>query len=495
MLVRNTLWNLVGFCAPMVVAVFCIPVIVRALGTEKFGVLNLAWMVIGYFTLFDLGLGRALTKLVAERLGSGRRDDLPALVWTGSALMLALGIVGAIVLGMLSPFLVTHTFKVPAEIREETLHTFYLLAAAVPLVISTTGLRGILEAHQRFDLTSVLRVSMGVFTFLGPLLVLPFSRDLFWITFALVAGRLFAWICHLYFCNRIMPELVSCISPKRSMVRPLLAFGGWITVSNVISPVMVSLDRFLIGAMISMTAVAYYSTPWEVVTKFLVIPGSVVAVLFPAFSAAFVRDSSRADRLYRRGFKYVFFVLFPLIFLVVIFAKEVLHLWLGGEFAENGFRVLQLLAIGILVNGMASLPFAFIQGAGRPDVTAKFHMVEALFYLPCAWWLIKDYGVTGAALAWALRAGADAGVLFVFAERYLVGESIRGKSHIAFALSSIGVLILAMISLPVVVKLPMVMLVLTIFVLATWRWGVDVEERAYINDKAVSFFKVLHSRH
>ena len=421
MLVRNTLWSLWGFAVPVAVAVFCIPAIVRALGTERFGVLNLAWMVIGYFTLFDLGLGRALTKLVAEKLGSERRDDLPSLVWTASALMLALGVVGAIVLGMLSPFLVTHTFKVPAEIREETLHTFYLLAAAVPFVISTTGLRGILEAHQRFDLASLLRVSMGVFTFLGPLLILPFSRNLFWITFALVAGRFLAWICHLYFCIRIMPELKSDISPKRSMITPLLAFGGWITVSNVISPVMVSLDRLLIGALISMTAVAYYSTPWEVVTKLLVIPGSVVAVLFPAFSAAFVLDSPRAGKLYQRGLKYVFFVLFPLIFLVVIFAKEGLQIWLGAEFAENGFRVLQFLAIGILVNGMASIPFAYIQGAGRPDVTAKFHMVEAVFYLPCAWWLIKDYGVTGAALAWVLRAGADAGLLFVFAGRLLVG--------------------------------------------------------------------------
>ena len=494
LLARNTLWNLVGLGAPMIVAVACIPVIVRRVGTERFGMLNLAWMVIGYFTLFDLGLGRALTKLVAEKLGCERQHDLPALVWTASVLMLGLGLIGGIVLGLLSPILVLHIFNVPAGMQKELLGTFYLLAAAIPLVISTTGLRGILEAHQRFDLSNHLRIFMGVVTFLAPLIVLPFSINLFWITLALVAGRIFAWCGHLYFCLRIMPELKARISVERSMVRPLLKFGGWMTVSNVISPMMVSLDRFLIGALISMTAVAYYSTPWEIVTKFLVIPGAVVGVLFPAFSAAFTQDSMQVGRLYLRGLKYMFFALFPLMFLVVSFAKEGLHLWLGSEFAENGFRVMQILAVGILVNGVASIPFSFIQGMGRPDITAKFHMAEAVFYLPCVWWLVKGYGVTGAALAWTLRAGTDALFLLIFARRFLLEEHAGNKVLAVCSVFSVGVLILAMVSLPFAIKLPAIGLVLAAFFLAAWYWGTEVDERAYMKSSIGSIFKLHHNR-
>jgi len=280
---------------------------------------------------------------------------------------------------------------------------------------------------------------------------------------------------------------------ERSMVRPLLKFGGWMTVSNVISPLMVYLDRFLIGVLISMTAVAYYSTPWEIVTRFLVIPGAVVGVLFPAFSTAFDQDSQRAGRLYLRGLKYVFLSLFPLMLLVVSFAKEGLHLWLGPEFAENGFRVMQLLAVGILVIGVAGIPFAFIQGMGRPDVTAKFHMVEAVFYIPCAWWLVKGYGPTGAALAWTIRAGADALFLLLFAKKFLLEEHARYKVHAVCAVSSVGVLILAMVSLPFAVKLPIVGLALTAFFLTAWYWGVEVEERSYINDKVGNFLKYFHA--
>src|SRR5438876_3369213 len=65
LLARNTVWNLLGSGAPMLLAVFCIPILIRGLGTDRFGVLTLAWALIGYASLFDLRLRRALTPLVA----------------------------------------------------------------------------------------------------------------------------------------------------------------------------------------------------------------------------------------------------------------------------------------------------------------------------------------------------------------------------------------------------------------------------------------------
>ena len=142
LLARNTVWNLVGSGAPMVVAVFCIPILIHGLGTERFGVLTLAWTLIGYASLFDLGLGRALTQLVARKLGAGEEKDVPGLVWTSLALMLLLGVLGAGVVGLSSPWLVHRALNVPAELQREALESFYLLGLAVPVVICTTGLRG-----------------------------------------------------------------------------------------------------------------------------------------------------------------------------------------------------------------------------------------------------------------------------------------------------------------------------------------------------------------
>ena len=142
-LAKNTMWNLVGAAAPLLVAVLCIPILVDEMGAARFGILALAWVVIGYFGLFDLGLGRALTKLVADELGAGREEQIPVLAWTALTLMLALGIGGGLILGALTPQLVRHILKIPVELQAEASGAFYVLAASIPVVISTAGLRPI----------------------------------------------------------------------------------------------------------------------------------------------------------------------------------------------------------------------------------------------------------------------------------------------------------------------------------------------------------------
>ncbi|MGC1616486.1 MAG: hypothetical protein WA736_17540, partial [Candidatus Acidiferrum sp.] len=77
LLARNTVWNLIGNGAPLIVAVFSIPILIHGLGKDRFGVLTLAWALIGYAGLFDMGLGRALTQLVAKKLGSGESHEIP----------------------------------------------------------------------------------------------------------------------------------------------------------------------------------------------------------------------------------------------------------------------------------------------------------------------------------------------------------------------------------------------------------------------------------
>ena len=113
LLARNTLWSLLGQALPMVAAVLAIPLLVRGLGTERFGILTLTWTVIGYFSLFDFGLGRSLTQVVAERLGSGRTEELPALVWTSMLMILGLGVVLGSTLALATPWMAHSALHIP----------------------------------------------------------------------------------------------------------------------------------------------------------------------------------------------------------------------------------------------------------------------------------------------------------------------------------------------------------------------------------------------
>ena len=450
---RNVVWNLLGNGAPLLVAIIAIPILINGLGIDRFGMLTIAWMVVGYFSLFDLGLGRALTQLVSERLGVGKEKDVVSLVWTTLALMALFSVTGSCVLISVTPWLIRDILNIPADLYQEALVSFYILAVSVPIVVSTAALRGFLEAHQRFDLVNIIRIPLGIYTFLGPLLVLPFTDNLIYVVLILVLGRLVALFVHFKFCFQVDPTLSHNISFCKELIKPLLGFGGWMTVSNVVGPLMVYMDRFLIGAMVSMSAVAYYATPFEVVSKLRLIPNALVGVLFPAFSANHRSDPEQTKKLLHIGVIFVLITLFPLVLILVTFAYEGMNAWLGKEFADNSYRVLQLLAVGMFINGFAVVAFALVQGVGRPDITAKLHLIELPVYLTLLWFLIDRYGIAGVALAWVIRVFLDKLLLFWFVNRYMPIEiGILGRLALMFCIALVAIVIGGLIDSTLVYK-------------------------------------------
>jgi O-antigen/teichoic acid export membrane protein len=393
------------------------------MGVERFGILTLAWTIVGYVSLFDLGLGRALTKLLAERTARGADRDAPELVFTALALLSVLGIAGAALTAALTPWLAERALRVPPSLVPEARNALYLLALSIPVVIVTAALRGVLEAQQRFGAATAIRIPLGVFNFAGPAVALVFTRRLDVVVGLLVAARFAAAWAHWRLCLSGLPGLRGTPRVARAHVRPLLALGGWMTVSNVVSPLMVYLDRFVIGAVVSMSAVAYYVTPYELVTKLWLVPGALAGVLFPAFTAALASDRARADLLLERGLRYVLLATFPVTLAIVALAPEALALWLGDDFARHASPVAQWLAAGVFVNGMAHLPFAFVQSAGRPDLTAKLHLLELPPYLVLLAWSVPRYGIVAAAVTWTARVAVDTAALFLLGRTFLADRS------------------------------------------------------------------------
>ena len=477
LLARNTIWNLAGNAAPLIVALFSIPILIHRMGKDRFGVLTLAWALIGYASLFDIGLGRALTQVVAKKLGSGEEDQVPKVVWTSLLLMFALGTLGAVLVSGVSPWIVHRVLKIPAALQTETLRSFYLLALSIPVVIITAGLRGLLEAHQRFDLVTYLRIPMGAFTFAGPLVVILYSQSLVPVVAMLVAGRFVGCLAHFWLCLRVAPELHRSIAWHTPSAGPLLRVGGWMTVTNVVGPLMVTLDRFVIGATLSLGAVTYYATPYDVVTKLLLIPGAVVGVMFPAFTSCFSGDQERAAFLYGRSVKYVLLALFPIVLLIVALAPNGLTLWLGTDFAQHSTRVVQWLVVGVFANSLALIPFTFVQGVGRPDLTAKLHLLELPAYLALLFCMVHSNGIQGAAIAWTVRTGIDALALFLMARRFLPFSRVQARTK-ALPAAALLILILAAFLQDIPLKLGFLVLVILGFIPGAWYLLLTPEERS-----------------
>ncbi len=408
-LLRNMGWNLLGQLAPMLAALVSIPLLIRHIGNERFGLLAIGWMLIGYFSLFDLGLGRALTQSIAARRARG--EPVFDIINSGLALMLALGLLAGLLLWLCSDYLAYSLLNIEPALRAEAKTSLLWLAPAMPLVVLATGLRGVLEALQAFKLANLVRTPVGVLTFAGPLMALPFSNSLVPIFAILAVLRLLTLFAFVWACYRALPGFGSG-RVSRQPLPDLLRFGGWMTISNLIGPLMVNMDRLLIGAVLSMSAVSYYSTPHEMIMRALVVPGAIAGVCFPVFAAS---DAAASRRLFWQSTKAVAACMVLMLVLVWPLAEPVLRWWLGDDYARNSAPVLCWLALGVAFNGLAHIPFAWVQGIGQSRVTAQFHMLELVIYAPLLYACVHWHGIIGVAIAWTVRAMLDAAFLFAYA--------------------------------------------------------------------------------
>jgi O-antigen/teichoic acid export membrane protein len=442
-LAKSSLWNLAGFGLPLIAALIAVPAIIHRLGAERFGILAIAWAIIGTASLLDLGIGRSLTRLVAKHRSTPQAAELPSMVFTSVALLGVLAVVAAVVLLALTRLLVMDVFRIAADHVGEAERAIALLAISLPFVLCSGALQGVLDGYLRFDLSNLVRIPVSALNYLAPLCVLPFTDDLGWLVGATVLVRICACAVHALLAANLLRAAGAAAHVRPGLLAPVLAVGGWMSLSTVIATLIVYLDRFVIGAFSSMQEVAFYATSFEIVSRLSMLPGAVSVALLPMFSSMAAESRDELERHFGSGLRYVVLLLFPAALLIVLFAREGLALWVGEEFASHSAGIARMLAAGVFVNGLAFIPFTLLYAVGRADVVAKLHLAELPIYALVLWQLVSRFGADGAAAAWTLRVIVDAALLFALSRRLYPALDLRLARVTVAALAGLAALAVA----------------------------------------------------
>jgi O-antigen/teichoic acid export membrane protein len=414
---RNIGWNLAGTGLPLLLGIVTIPYLIGKIGVEAFGVITLVWALIGYFSLFDFGLGRALTQQVSAARSSRLDIQIPSLVVTGLWFTAITGIIGAGILAVLASQLAQHWLNISLPLQASAESALLIAAIGIPLTTVTTGLRGVLEAYEDFKTVNLLRIVLGAANFGLPALSVMFISDsLAWMVVGLIVARIVVMLAHVWVLYQKLPSGWAAARFSNKQIRKLLSFGMWMTLSNIIGPLMVTADRFLISAVLGAGVVAYYTVPFEGLIRILALPGALSSALFPRLTAVITTDINAASHLYSKCLKLTTFVLSPICLLVAIGSKWGLTLWLGESFASQSWMIVCVMAVGILFNGIAHVPFAAIQSSGDARTTASLHFIELIVYIPVLYFCMKSFGLIGAAVAWSARAALDLTFLLIYAK-------------------------------------------------------------------------------
>lgn len=433
LLARNATLNLVTEGWIFLVLIVTIPKLVFYFGEASFGLFSIAWVVVGYLAFLDIGVSSATTKFTSEYLARHNGRQIGNMVRTALAANSVMGVVAGGVAVAVAPLLIHYAFKIPGPMRSEAFMVFVGVAFALPVLLIQGVLRAVLSSYQRFDWINLVNGSVISLQWVVMTLLAWRGFGVVTVVWVAVLARVVMVAFYVYLLQRLIPDIFAHSTFCWETLWRLMHFGVWVSVSQVMSPILVYLDRMMIAALVSLQAVTIYTIPTEVFNRLGILPSCLMATLFPAFShhGAIGVNSGQMARLYNLTLRYLLFVVFPLFALLFVNAQDILAVWMGPKFSTEGTRVLQILAVGALVNLLARLPYGAVQAIGRPDITGKIHMLELPIYLALCVLLILRWGIAGAALACTVRLSLDAFLMFWAAHKYChlrpkwVGETGR----------------------------------------------------------------------
>ncbi len=476
---RSTVYNLLGSIAPMLVSVVAVPAYLHLIGDARYGVLALVWLFLGYFGLFDPGITRAAAFHMARLHGKDEQKQRESVFWTALVVNTAFGVVGGLILYFAARPLFNTTFKMPAAMRAEVLAVLPWLAASVPVSIITGVFAGALQARDRFGELNVISVANAALSQLVPLgVAYRHGPDLKWLIPAVLLTRMLGAIPTCIVLVRAVPLGVGGhFDPTR--MRTLFHYGGWVTITNLLNPILTTMDRMLIGSVLSAQAVAFYSVPFNLVSRASVIPGAVATSLFPRLSRGTREDSAR---LASDAVATLAAVMTPVIVAGIAALPIFMRFWVGASFAQNSATVGVVILIGVWINGLAFIPYGHLQAIERPDLVAKFHALELIPFLGLLWLGLHFFGLLGAAWAWTLRVAVDGILLFVVAGQIPGWQKVLPGGALVLLTAAFAPVVLFSAKTAVEVLLLLASL--------AWSWHLSPTVRSILRDR----FQFLRTR-
>jgi O-antigen/teichoic acid export membrane protein len=422
---RNVAYNFGAQLWFLVLALATTPYLVSELGIEVYGLFALLISLMGYFAFLDLGLGVATVKYLAEFHARGDEGAVRRVVGTSIGAFLLLGVLGGGAIAAAAPFLAQTVLDLQASRADLARAALYVSALGFLVNMPLAAFGAIPNALQRLDLVNRRNVVFGTASVAGTVALLAAGRGLVAVLVLNALVSLVATASFARLARRLLPTASPWPRIHLPTLRLLAGFGSLKFANQLATQTVYHLDRFLVGALVSVSAVTYYAIPATIAQRLTALVANISGAYLPAASDLHGRDDDRRfAELYFRATKLVAVVVFPVGSLAVIFAEPVLRFWLGAEFAAESADVLRVLVAGYVVNALSTIPAVAADSLGRPRVTTAFSLASGILNVGLSVALIPAFGIVGAAFAILVNSLLLVPLFVVYVHRAVLGLGV-----------------------------------------------------------------------
>ncbi|CAG0963238.1 hypothetical protein MTYP_00846 [Methylophilaceae bacterium] len=414
MYASNTLWSIAGGGIPGLVAILSVPIMLATLGFELFAVVSLIISITIFFYVYDAGMSRTMTFMVARSQASPHMQKEGLL---SSALLIAF-IIGAILTLIVlaaAPFIAHGWLNISDNLRPDAEMAFSVSAFGILPSILSHIFKGILEGNSDFKNANICKMFSGSSIFLAPLILIAFcSKGLTEIAFSMVITRYLALILYIIFTRTLKQKPAFLGSSNK--VWTVWKYAKWAAISGFISTTFVYGDRFFVAGYLNPEDLSIYIGSQDILIRYLLIPWSMSQVLMPVFAANAIAQpelKTLYDRLQRR----IGVISFLILLTLLLIAYWVLHLNIISGMPAQAFEVVTIQIAGIYFCALSQLPLIYLYAKERPELITAIYVFELVVYILVAPAVFERFGLIGACVVWTSRLTIEYCLLNFFSER------------------------------------------------------------------------------
>ncbi len=383
-------------------ALAVVPLYLKQLGLEAYGVIGLVITLQGLLQSLDLGLAPTLNREVARSRAAGDPTGsagllrcLEVIYWLTAALIAATLVLAA-------PGIASRWLKAE-HLTPQSLSTAMAIIGLIVAFRWPIGIyQGALMGAERLALSNFLTMGMTTIGALGAAAIISwFSPTLnaFLLWQALV-GVVFAGIA------RHCAWRVAGKAPRPRFdwgeLRRVWRFSAGMALITAFAVVFTQVDKLLLSRLVSLTELGYYILATTMASTLYLIVTPMFNVMYPRFtSLAANHELPKLERLYTQGTRLLVAAVFPLAAMLILGGRDLTLLWTRDrEIANHVAPILALLAAGSALHAVMYFPYALQLAFGRPRIANQINATLLVVLVPLLVWLARTYGAVGGALAW-----------------------------------------------------------------------------------------------
>lgn len=405
---KNSFINMAGYLVPGILSIPVLGYMARAMGGDLFGLFTLILSIVGYASIFDVGISRSVIREVA--IYRHDNEEILKILSTSTVVMLFLGLFAGILIVTFNSYIVEF-LNVSPYVSNDFYLSLIVMSISIPFFLLVQVYCSLLEGYLEFLKLSIFKTISSSLIVVMPAIMLLWNISLFNAVIGLLIARIFSFFLIIFYCKEYITK--KSLKFYKLIFFRLIKFGGWVAVSNIISPVISYFDRFILSNKMGANVVGFYTAPSEAISRLSILPVAVAKTIFPMLSRGDV-DKKNTKKI---SYFLICISSVPLGLIFIYFGREIITLWLGQDYAEKSTLVFQILMLGFIFNAIAQIPFTSIQAKGKAKVTSLIQVVECVPYIFLLLYLINLYGLVGVAIAWTTRVFIDL-LLLIFFDRF-----------------------------------------------------------------------------